>query len=194
MATKNELDDLLGSESEGEQNYKSVKETPVKSAPSKRPSVDDLLGLSDDDDDSQNVFKEDEDSLSERDDNKKSEQYLDKILGKIKVEPGKVKTKTTSEIDITSSYKIPSSVESIFLRTPNFIKIQPQKYDPYDDEIYAKEKQMFAGATSVIRHRVNPITKELESNARFVKWDDGTYQLIVGDATFNVKIVPTDNW
>ena len=33
-----------------------------------------------------------------------------------------------------------------------------------------------------------------ESNARLVKWKDGSYQLIVGDAVFNAYIKSNDSW
>jgi RNA polymerase-associated protein LEO1 len=43
-------------------------------------------------------------------------------------------------------------------------------------------------ATSTVRWRKNPETGNRESNARIVKWSDGSYTLHVGDETFNMVI------
>ncbi len=194
MASKSELDALLGSESESEDAISPVKEAPKKVV-EKRATVD-----GDVEEDLANEREEDnqrgKDSVQDRDEPEEEEaDELEQILGKKdESESSRSKKKTNSTLEMPPAFKITSSAESIFLRTPNFLKIQTKEYDPYDEESFAKERETFGGATSVIRHRSNPSTRARESNAHLIKWDDGTYQLVVGDASFNVKVVPTENW
>jgi RNA polymerase-associated protein LEO1 len=117
---------------------------------------------------------------------------LDHIFGRVATETdSKSKQKIKTQLNLGPAFKVDSNLKTIFLRTPNFVKIQTNPYnaDEYDMN---EEKKEFDGATSVIRYRLDG--KQLASNARLIKWSDGTQQLIVGDAVFDMKIVPTDNW
>lgn len=121
---------------------------------------------------------------------------LDQILGEqpIKAEvKQEIKDRTQSKLQLPQSYRVSSNEKSYFVRTPNFVKIQPLPFnaDSHKQDI---ERDLYDGVTSIMRHRdsrTNPGT--LESNTRLVKWDDGTYQLVVGKAIFNAKLVPTEN-
>lgn len=53
-----------------------------------------------------------------------------------------------------------------------------------ETESYADEngvERVRASDLNVIRWRVNAVTGEVETNARFVRWEDGTTHLVVGD-------------
>ena len=41
-------------------------------------------------------------------------------------------------------------------------------------------------ALNVIRYRIDPVTGEVETNARFVRWGDGTTHLVIGDEHLRV--------
>lgn len=104
------------------------------------------------------------------------------------VEPARSSRAT---LTISSSSRISANHKAIFFRTPNFVKVQTKRFDAdsYDGE---EEKAQFEGATAVIRW-----TSEGDSqlsNARLLKWSDGTMQLVVGDAVFQAKILPVENW
>jgi len=90
--------------------------------------------------------------------------------------------------------KIPSENETMLLRTPKFIKIETNPYDPEGHNV-ADEEKKYTGVSAVIRWRYKvdksgEVIKDadglpvMESNARLVKWSDGTYQVLVGRDTF----------
>ena len=129
---------------------------------------------------------------------------LDQILGKPTVSiVSSRKVKKTSKLHIGHATKIPADAKSLFVRTPNFLKIQSS---PFDSETFdaEKEKEIYDGAATIVRFRMKtdnrgiPLVNDdgkhiLESNARLIKWDDGSYQLVVGKAVFNSKIMSTEN-
>lgn len=190
---------------------------------SKNGELDELLGGSDDeelegngnelndllgsDDESEHSVHRDEVDENEKpidqEDSRINE--LDQILGKADVKTLKdQRVKTQSKVVLPATYKVPADNASVFVRTPNFIKIQMDEYDEglYNDE---SERILFEGSTAVIRWRVQrdsngeivcdstgkPVK---ESNARMIQWSDGSVQLIVGDAVFQCKNVDVDNW
>lgn len=186
-----ELDELLGGsdDDEGEGNGN---------------ELNDLLGS---DDESENSLRPDDEDqntrLNEQEDSRTNE--LDQILGKADVKTAKdQRIKTQSKIVLPATFKVPANNASVFVRTPNFIKIQMDEYDEalYNDET---ERTLFEGSTAVIRWRVQrdengeivcdsagkPVK---ESNARMIQWSDGSVQLVVGDAVFQCKNVDVDNW
>lgn len=68
------------------------------------------------------------------------------------------------------------------MRTSNVLGIQPRKYDgvlPEDEE--------GSSVTAVARWRENPETGKLESNARLVRWEDGSCHLFVGKEALEVS-------
>eukprot|EP00566_Odontella_aurita_P005727 CAMPEP_0113558972 /NCGR_PEP_ID=MMETSP0015_2-20120614/18644_1 /TAXON_ID=2838 /ORGANISM="Odontella" /LENGTH=573 /DNA_ID=CAMNT_0000460569 /DNA_START=173 /DNA_END=1894 /DNA_ORIENTATION=- /assembly_acc=CAM_ASM_000160 len=85
-------------------------------------------------------------------------------------------------------------------KLPNFVGIQPEAYDPstYDAKLEEEEYRGYVhnmirwrykrdGAGSNGRYKRDEHGKlARESNARFVKWSDGSYTLHVGTETFEV--------
>jgi len=190
---QDELNELLGgSDDEGEGNDNGNE-------------LNDLLGNSDDD----SVHDEDTNdknagTVNGQEESRSNE--LDQILGKADIKPSfkDTRTKTKSKVVLPATYKVPANNQSVFVRTPNFIKIQTEAYDEalYDDK---NERQLFDGSTAVVRWRIKvdergePVldTKGkpvMESNARMIQWSDGSVQLVVGDAVFQCKNVDVDNW
>lgn len=193
-AKQDELNELLGgSDDEGEDNNDNGNE------------LNDLLGNSDDDSvQDENANERNTDTLSGQEESRSNE--LDQILGKadVKLSFKDTRTKTKSKVVLPVTYKVPASNQSVFVRTPNFIKIQTEAYDEalYDDK---NERQLFDGSTAVVRWRIKvdergePVLDTrgkpvMESNARMIQWSDGSVQLVVGDAVFQCKNVDVDNW
>ena len=189
---KEELDALLGGSDDG---YEESKDQ------NKNDELNDLLGGSDDEVEDSTVKSKLETEKVIR------SNELDQILGKVvdsKTSSKELKEKTQSTINISTSYRVPAQHQAVFVRTPNFIKIQTAEYDEveYDDKA---ERVTFDGSTAVIRWRLkrdqdgrvvmdangNPVK---ESNARVIQWADGSRQLVVGDAVFQCKNVDIDNW
>ena len=134
------------------------------------------------------------------------EEDLDEILGfneSASNQQGYNKNRkdTAQKSIIKSILKIPSIKSShlntnIFsIKLPNFLKIQSA---PFDELTHSTdvEKRLYDTASGVIRWRYitddsGNIMKDnegkplKESNARLVKWKDGTYQVVVGDQVFN---------
>lgn len=175
--------------------------------------LNDLLGNSDDDSDHDKDFSTKDNGIQNIS-NSNGEQAetrsneLDQILGKAdsKFALKDQKAKTKSRVLLPSTYKVASDDVSVFVRTPNFIKIQAEEYDEalYDGMVDAERKE-FDGSTAVVRWRLKrdengevvldstgkPVK---ESNARMIQWSDGSVQLVVGDAVFQCKNVDVDNW
>jgi hypothetical protein len=138
----------------------------------------------------------------------KKEGDLDQIFGKIadsKANLQSDRVKTVTNININKTMRIQQQNNSYSVRTPNFIKIQNKPYKSksydkaYEEELYGKavgtivrwrNKTDDHGNIIIDRDSQKPL---VESNARLVKWKDGTYQLVVGDSIFNLKIIPTQN-
>lgn len=163
-----------------------------------------LLGDSDSDEDGVAEEKVEEGVEAELEENEHKDNVLDQILGKsIKKEKEEVKVRTSSTIEMRDSFRVQDSQKSYFVRTPNFVKIQtvPYSSDAYNME---HEKYLYDGATAIVRHREKSDASglngngdgglQMESNTRLVKWDDGSYQMVVGKAVFNAKLVKADNF
>jgi len=185
---------------------------------SNKDELHDLLGDSDDDGDGPTITRDSYDSTSGKiliDEQPliatiRSVNDLDDILGardadEVTKSPTKdTKDRSMSKMILPYTYKSKAGDSSIFVRTPNFIKIQSAEYSrlSYNPD---QERQFFDGATAVIRWRLKrdadgevvcdadgiPVK---ESNARMVEWSDGSMQLVVGDAVFQCKGLSLDNW
>lgn len=185
---------------------------------SNKDELHDLLGDSDDDGDGPTITRNSYDSTSGKiliDEQPliatiRSVNDLDDILGardadEVTKSPTKdTKDRSMSKMVLPYTYKSKAGDSSIFVRTPNFIKIQSAEYSrlSYNPD---QERQFFDGATAVIRWRLKrdadgevvcdadgiPVK---ESNARMVEWSDGSMQLVVGDAVFQCKGLSLDNW
>jgi RNA polymerase-associated protein LEO1 len=207
-----DLNELLGSDSDGELEItENVEVKESQGAKASNNEIADLLGDSDDDDDAVQPSKKDDQRTMDEyypksENNESRADDLEQILGKVEIRLGakEVKTKTQSKIAMHPTYKVPPKHSTLFVRTPNFIKIQPTEYE---EPLYEadSERQLFDGSTAVVRWRTKrdsngeimlgadgkPIR---ESNARMLRWSDGTAQLVVGDAVFQCKNLDVDNW
>jgi hypothetical protein len=198
-----ELNDMLGDSDDEDEGKKDASEeqkaeTEIKSE--KTQDLQDLLGGDSDDDEEKEVKAEYV---------KEEVNELDQILGK--VEGGKggkvLKSRTQAKLVVPSSYRVGDN-SSLFLRTPNFIKIQGSEFDESTHDPMG-EKGTFMGTTAVLRWRSQrddngDLVMETgegregrvakESNARMVVFEDGSMQLLVGDATFLCKREDVENW
>jgi hypothetical protein len=109
---------------------------------------------------------------------------------------------TVSKLCIPTRNFLPEPSACMAIKMPNFVKIAPVCFDP-DTLDVQEESRIMGGATSVIRWRYkvdsngdmemdsngDPVK---ESNARLVKLVNGTYKLLVGDATFHTSIHKTE--
>ncbi|KAJ1430420.1 Leo1-like protein-domain-containing protein [Ochromonadaceae sp. CCMP2298] len=215
----NELNDLLGQDSDDEEQMEVVAVEPKKDE-SDDAELNALLGGSDDEaseerkTDREGAYREGTeegkeegeaaDEAKEGDTDVKFEfNELDQLLGKKEVKAGKaVKQRTQAKLVVPSSYRVGTSDSAMFVRTPNFIKIQTAEFDESLHDPQA-EREAFQGTTAVLRWRARRDEQgELvgggggarESNARLVIFDDGSMQMVVGKATFVCKPVEVENW
>ncbi|KAJ2899306.1 uncharacterized protein MKZ38_003296 [Zalerion maritima] len=88
-------------------------------------------------------------------------------------------------------HKLPRADDGEFrsFRVPQFIKINPQQYDPstFEPTEWDVENARNARPKPVVRCRVNPSTGELESNALIHRWSDGSVTLSIGDEQFEIQ-------
>ena len=111
------------------------------------------------------------------------------------------KVKTHARLSLPSLP--PCLDEKIVVRMPTFMNVQDKCFDEstHDDKA---EEDLFRGAAAIIRWRYvldeqgavkldasgQPMR---ESNARLVKFTDGSMQLVVGDAVFDTELLPASN-
>mmetsp|Transcript_12658 Transcript_12658/g.12296 ORF Transcript_12658/g.12296 Transcript_12658/m.12296 type:complete len:599 (-) Transcript_12658:68-1864(-) len=92
--------------------------------------------------------------------------------------------------------------DSIAIRMPNFVKIAPTCFEPETLDV-DEELKALGGAATIIRWRYkrdengeieigNDGLPQRESNARLVKLVNGTYKLLVGEATFDAVMNNTE--
>ena len=132
-------------------------------------------------------------------DEENQDHELDQILGK-EDQAGddkkeKVRVPVYKVTKYSPSFSLPSSQEKLFVKTPAVLRIESRPFDvaTHDKEM---EKRLFKGVSDVIRHRriQDYDGKDIvQSNARLVKWDDGTMQLIVGKSIYDVKVLEKHN-
>jgi RNA polymerase-associated protein LEO1 len=112
------------------------------------------------------------------------------------------RTKSTSELSLpVLNHQINERDIAVITQLPKYLRLQTIPFDAAtrtheDDE---EERSMFPDAVDMIRWRYkkdndgnievdangNPVR---ESNARMIKWSDGSYQLLVGSETFDVTL------
>lgn len=96
------------------------------------------------------------------------------------------------EFALPSQSRPPASGKLFLVRLPNILRFQPrpftaENYDEDDDAVEAGESGSVKGA-NVIRWRESA-SGERQSNARIVKWSDGSMTLHVGDEVLTTKQV-----
>jgi RNA polymerase-associated protein LEO1 len=127
---------------------------------------------------------------------------LDEILGYAE-KSAQSKMRSSSNLCLKTPHNF-SGTTAYYLRTPNFIKINALPFTRETHNVQS-EKVKFGKATSVIRWRYRQdnagnIVRDSsgqplkQSNARLVKWSDGTYQCIVGNEVFKIETPILQNW
>eukprot|EP01041_Mallomonas_annulata_P011858 gene11858-24850_t len=114
-----------------------------------------------------------------------------------------VKSTSSSKLYLPRAPRIPPENLTMVLKMPKFVKMETEPFyaDKYDAE---SEQRQFGDVTAVIRwrykidHTGEPIKDNdgkpvMESNARLVKWSDGSYQILVGDDTFEGRVAKQSN-
>ena len=92
---------------------------------------------------------------------------------------------------------IPPTTTAKLVRLTNVVGVEtepfdPETYQPQEDTLVDNEgkTRISTPFTNIIRWRkvIDPETGEekVESNARMVKWSDGSWQLLIGNEAFNV--------
>ena len=195
---QNELNELLGASDDEKQSDEDINKLLGNSDDENHSDADinQLLGASDDEDDSDDKADVKKVTVKSETVSDSRSNYLDEILGKSVVASNETKTKKCGNLSIPRTFQAEEHGETFFFRTPNFIKVQPEPYDAVTHDA-AKEGERCGLTSTVVRWR-NKFNEngdvKRESNARLIKWNDGTFQLVVGDAVFDSKIVPTENW
>lgn len=194
-ADQEEIDELFGGASDDEDEQPKASNSvsdededgpAIRS--SSRKDIKDVFGDSDDDAEPEDEQAPNEPVPSQME---HRDSKLDQILGRSGVvEDARVAQQTVSLV-LPASDKIQPTDRAIFLRTPNFVKLQTQAFDKYAYNAKS-ERQQFDGAQAVIRWKVAE-DGQLVSNARLLKWSDGSCQLVVGDSVFKAMVLPTDN-
>ncbi|GHP06475.1 hypothetical protein PPROV_000522000 [Pycnococcus provasolii] len=90
--------------------------------------------------------------------------------------------------------------QQVLFKTSNIVGVAPVRFDPSTHE---REKTAFTDETgksrvilndNVVRWRVDPKQPGArQSNARFIRWSDGSLQLQVGNEVFNVAEHPVEH-
>lgn len=186
--TPPEAEDLFGSDSEEETNAAAgVKEEQEELFGSDEENENDAGGNN---------------PVSAMDEDSKKREDLDVLFGSDdEAAPAPSKVSTQSELSLPVLKKtLQAGGFGVAVTMPSFVKIQPRPYmrgdlDPEEEE------ERFKGAIDMVRWRYkrdedgNMMTDSQgrplkESNARMVKWSDGSYQLCVGSTVFNAAMVP----
>ncbi len=91
---------------------------------------------------------------------------------------------------------VPAPGSLLLLRTTNIMSIQPRAFDPANFELEQEEYEDSSGkvrvrlaSSAVVRWRSRrlPDGREVrESNARLVRWEDGSVQLLLGEEVLDV--------
>jgi len=108
--------------------------------------------------------------------------------------------KKVVSIDVSIANMEPPSKDNsnIYLaKLPNFLDIEPEPFDPLTYKGVEEEEARLR--ENVIRWRYkkdknnNYMPDQKESNARFIKWSDGSLSLLLGDEMFEVNIHEIDS-
>jgi len=103
-------------------------------------------------------------------------------------------------IDVSIANLEPPSKDNsnIYLaKLPNFLDIEPEPFDPLTYKGVEEEEARLR--ENVIRWRYkkdknnNYLPDQKESNARFIKWSDGSLSLLLGDEMFEVNLHEIDS-
>lgn len=193
-----EVDDLFGSDNDDDANADTHADTNNPEAAAKD-EQEELFGSDDD-----NENKDRDNGNNSPSDAKREAEDLDGLFGsddEAAAAPA-VKVRTQSELSLPVLKKTLQPGGFVVAATmPSFVKIQAHPYVP--GEIPEEEEvEQFMGAIDMVRWRFkrDEVTGSIlcdssgkpmrESNARMVKWSDGSFQLVVGSTVFDAEMVP----
>ncbi|KAJ3188462.1 hypothetical protein HDU85_005614 [Gaertneriomyces sp. JEL0708] len=166
-----------------------ISSSPVRSR-SRSPSDDaerDLFG-DDDEEGSNNLMDIDDDELEA--------EFRDRPRYTRPEKPPK--PDITKEIYLPERPRFSQTADDVYLsRLPNFMHVQPEPFDPstFDEEEEAEEQERDDGlhlsVDNVIRWRELVDSKGAatkESNARLIRWEDGSFSMVLGTEFYDVSI------
>lgn len=207
------LDELFGDESEEEMvkmdvDSKANTQEPAGLTVDVEMKFAEASGDDDDDDEEvvQNrnklnfdIFGDDDTELSSENNQEESDVAAGKITETVNSKTKKSKNvlaKKPITLGPTTSFT-DSKLKPYLLKLPGFIAVEEEEYsrETLDNEELALLEVDEAGnypkdgllrLASSIRWRVNPMTDKLESNARLVRWSDGSLSLNIGSEQFEV--------
>ncbi|KAL4430964.1 hypothetical protein ABPG75_006220 [Micractinium tetrahymenae] len=103
----------------------------------------------------------------------------------------------------TEPYDVPPQDQLRLVKLPNILGVEPRPFDPESFDAGAEVEIDARGLKRVRLRDLNCIrwrwgvdeegNSVRESNARFVRWSDGSLQLLVGDEVLDVKEIDTTN-
>jgi len=114
-----------------------------------------------------------------------------------------VRKHSTSTLRITRTEQLPDKCRSMLVRMPNILKIQETAFDP---DSYSKEEDIASLGRMAMGIRWRPKlgadgqpikgadgVPEVESNARLVKFKNGSMQIVVGSESYDFFPQSVDN-
>lgn len=211
-------DDLFGDVSSSEEDLSEREEENLSSKREERVAVDkkSIFGqLSDDSDEdegdarpsppagkSATVITDEDDDRELPQPTKRSEPAAKRILAEpssAKKKPGNLglnKKKALSELH-GEDRKLSvdkNDAAPFYVKLPKFLKFSSEAFNP-DSYNADDEQKRFEAASAVIRWCYDPANPQnILSNAALVKYEDGSYELVVGGTVFNAKVAPAENW
>lgn len=77
------------------------------------------------------------------------------------------------------------------IKLPNFLSIESTPFDPStfvpdEDNEISGDSRISAKVENTIRWKGDPYVKGLDTNAKLIRWSDGSQSLLVGDEFFEV--------
>jgi hypothetical protein len=216
-------DDLFGNVSSDEEDSKSLETPAIiggQKADAARKLLEDLSDDDDEDeekDEDEGVLRpskvskvksvttdEDEDVIDNDDDLDLEEAQKAKMIEKLKFDSRKKKSGENflrKKASVYSELHVPSrrlsldreNIKTFFVKLPKFVKIANESFDPmeYNADL---ERTKYEAASAVIRWTSDPTNPNcIISNGALVEYDDGTFELVVGESVFNAKTAPAEN-
>lgn len=112
----------------------------------------------------------------------------------------KIKSILSGKLCLSKLPKIDPDNSTLILKMPNFLRIESEPYDEitYNEDEEERKSDNIPKAVIRWRYKTNStgdILKDKDgnmirqSNARLVKWSDGSFQVIVGEDTFQGTVV-----
>ncbi|KAJ1929826.1 Paf1 complex component [Tieghemiomyces parasiticus] len=200
------LDDLFGGESDGQQSDAAVSPRPAHESADDGPDAngndDDGLGDLFGDEPADAPMSRTTSSHRNRvvDEDEDDEDHLDRDQSQLDFGEAAPQPPHPVTISATPQLFVPGA-DHYISRIPGFLHVDPQAFDPATYEERTEEEHPEAlklQLENTIRWRevkaaATSEPRKAESNARFVKWSDGTMSLALGQEYFDVIVKATDH-